>query len=124
MHFDEWSEHGGRLPLQVVGSHHLHSHFVFARARVREQFDLYGHFTDGPFPGRRVVGEGDLRRLRLDERLDEAVRVFGVERECVAQGEQLGTLLEEGLLDGAAVGVEVVLERVKDGVEDVALLRV
>lgn len=58
-----------------------------------------------------LAGEATLRMLRGDEGLDERVGGLRVERQGVAQRRQLGALLQEGLLQAAAAGVEVLLQR-------------
>lgn len=49
--------------------------------------------------------------LRGDKGLDESVSALGVERQGVAQGGQLGTLLHKGLLQTVSSSVEVLLQR-------------
>lgn len=64
--------------------------------------------------GRGSCGAGPapsltLGRLGLHEGLDEQVGGLGVERQGVAQGLQVGALLQEGLLEAHAARVEVLL---------------
>jgi len=61
--------------------------------------------------------------LRLNEGLYERVGGLRVERQSVSQRLQLGTLVEESLLEAAAAGVEVLLDGVQRHVENGALLR-
>ena len=79
MHFDERSEDGSRIPLQVVGSNNDDRHLVLTGARMCGQFDLDGNFSDRPFAGSGMFGEGNLAGLCFHERLNEAVSIFRVE---------------------------------------------
>ena len=63
-----------------------------------------------------------LRCLRAYKGLDEGVCSLGVQGQGVAEGLQLCALIQEGLLQAAAVSVEILLDGVQGHVQHCTLL--
>ena len=64
-----------------------------------------------------VICKLTLCGLSADEGLDESIGGLRVERQGIAKGQELGTLVQEGLLKATAPSVEVLLDRVQRHVQ-------